>query len=72
MRFEHLEFANQTYFEHFKDSMYFSFKALKASFCFFIHACYPNSFERTGSNEIFDLNETIKSKYSNTNISIFN
>ena len=65
MRFEHLEFANQTYFEHFKDSMYFSFKALKASCCFFIHACYPSSFEKNGSNEIYELNEIIKSKYSN-------
>ena len=66
MIFEHLKIVNQTYFEHFKDSIYFSFKALKASFCFFIHAIYPDIFDNT-SNEIFDLNDIIKLKYSEVN-----
>lgn len=58
----HLEKNKQTYYEHFYDSMSYSLLAFKASFYFFIHAFIPESFQTNGSNTIFKLNDTIKSK----------
>lgn len=60
----HLEFAGQTYFEHFKDAMKYSCKALKASFCFFIHALVPDVFTQSGSKCVHELSDTIKEKYN--------
>jgi hypothetical protein len=34
--FKHLSFANQSYFQHFRDSIKYSFMSFKASFCFFV------------------------------------
>ena len=60
----HLEKNNQTYFEHFKDSMSYSGQAFKASFYFFIHGFVPETFQSNGSDTIFYLNNTIKQKYN--------
>lgn len=53
----HLEEYNITYCEHFKRSMSFAGKSLKASVIFVIHAFCPNVFTDTGSNIIKKLNE---------------
>jgi hypothetical protein len=65
--FQHLKKAKQTYFEHFVDSTYFSFLALKASFIFLIHGIYPDSFEFEGGLIIKDLHKTIEDKKSKIN-----
>lgn len=59
----HLEFAGQTYLEHFVDAMKYSGKSLKASLCFFIHALIPDTFTQSGSQCIHELSEIIKEKY---------
>jgi hypothetical protein len=61
--FKHLEFANQTYFEHFYDSIGYCGKCLKSSFYFFVHAIWPDIFQQNGSNTVRDLNNVITSKY---------
>lgn len=66
----HLEFAGQTYSEHFKDSLKYSCKALKASFYFFIHALIPDVFTQSGSNCIHELSDTIKEKYNKRTIEL--
>jgi hypothetical protein len=60
----HLDFAGQTYFEHFKDAMKYSCKSFKASFFFFIHALIPDIFTQSGSNCVHELSDTIKDKYN--------
>ncbi len=62
LNFKHLEKAKQTYFQHFLESSYFSFLALKASFIFIFHAIYPDSFEFDGGLIIKDLNKLIEDK----------
>ena len=61
--FKHLAFANQTYFEHFKDAIKYSFISLKASFVFFCHAIWPDIFIKTGSHTVHELSKTISEKY---------
>jgi hypothetical protein len=55
----HLEYAQQTYYQHFKDAMYYSSLSLKSSFYFFIHAISPNNFQTNGSDTIKELNGII-------------
>lgn len=59
----HLDFAGQTYYEHFVDAIKYSCKSFKASFFFFVHAFIPNVFTQSGSNCIHELSDTIKDKY---------
>lgn len=66
-RFVHLRFANQTYIEHMKDSLHYSWLSFKASFYFFIHAIYPDVFHHNGSDAITTINDEILEKYSNIN-----
>ena len=66
--FRHLEQVDQTYSEHFKDAMRYSWRSLKCSFKFFIHALWPDVFKTDGSREVMELNETIREK----KIDIFN
>lgn len=61
--FNHLDFANQTYFEHFCDSMKYSIKSTIASFYFFWHAIWPDIYTKSGSNIIHDLSNIIYDKY---------
>lgn len=63
--FKHLVFANQTYLEHFKDAIRYSFISLKAAVFFFCHAVWPDIFTRTGSDIIHKLSEKIYEKYHN-------
>lgn len=60
----HLQFAGQTYFEHFKDAMKYSYKSLKASFYFLVHALMPDVFTQSGSKCVHELSDTIKEKYN--------
>ena len=55
MTFNHLKHHNISYGEHFKNSMSYSFKSLKASLYFFIHAFIPDTFEDSGSKTIVKL-----------------
>ena len=59
----HLDFAGQTYSEHFVDAMKYSCKSFKASLFFFIHAFIPDLFTQSGSNCVHELSDTIKDKY---------
>lgn len=61
--FKHLVFANQTYWEHFKDAIKYSMISLKASIFFFCHAIWPDLFTRTGSDITYSLSEMIYEKY---------
>lgn len=63
-RFAHLRFANQTYTQHMKDSMHYSWLAFKASMCFLVHSFYPDVFQHNGSDLIISLNGEILEKYS--------
>ena len=62
--FNHLDFANQSYLEHFTDSIKYCGRSIKASFFFFIHAFWPDIFTQSGSNCIHNLSETIQYKYN--------
>lgn len=55
----HLQQVNQTYFQHFKHSIYYSGQSLKATFFFLIHAIFPDVFVDNGSTTIAELNTTI-------------
>jgi hypothetical protein len=57
MKFEHLDDVNQTYFGHFGHAMMYSYKSLKCSFYFFIHAIWPDCFVHHGSESIKELHE---------------
>lgn len=65
MYFNHLEQVGQTYYEHFVDSISFSFNSFKASFFFLFHAFYPDIFVKSGSNQINYLHNKIQNKYKN-------
>ena len=65
MYFKHLRNVNQTYIEHFIDSLHYFFMAYKASMYFLIHAIYPDVFTRAGSEQIRLLHEEIQDKYKN-------
>lgn len=66
----HLERANQTYSQHFKDSIYYSWLSLKSSFYFFFHAMYPNSFQSSGSDTVNHLNGILVEKLNGHKVSI--
>jgi len=61
--FEHLNFANQTYLEHFKDSIYYCIKSIESSFYFLCHAIWPDIFQQAGSDTIHHISNIIKKKY---------
>ena len=61
--FKHLEFANQSYFEHFRDSLFYCGISLKGAFYFFCHGIWPDSFQQNGSETIHDLSNIIYEKY---------
>jgi len=63
----HLEYAKQTYFQHFKDAAYYSWTSYKASFYFFLHAISPNHFQKSGSETIKSLNDILIQKYNELN-----
>ena len=61
--FKHLEFANQSYFEHFRDSLFYCGVSLKSAFYFFCHGIWPDSFQQNGSETIHYLSNIIYEKY---------
>lgn len=60
----HLEFAGQTYVQHFRDAIKYSMLSFKASICFLVHALLPNIFQHSGSDIIVGLNDEILQKYA--------
>jgi len=62
--FKHLSFANQSYFQHFRDSIKYSFMSFKASFCFFVHSIWPDIYIKSGSEIVHELSGIIKEKYN--------
>lgn len=64
----HIKETNETYFEHMKSSLGFSLKALKASFYFTIHSIFPDSFQSSGSTEIFELSSILEKKISDSSL----
>lgn len=61
--FLHLQFRRQSYFSHFRQAIKYSMLTCKASFCFFIHAIYPDVFQHTGSDIIVGINDEILQAY---------
>lgn len=62
--FKHLVFANQSYFEHFRDAMYYSWLSYKSSIYFFIHAFWPDILQFDGSHTVFKLRDILIEKYN--------
>lgn len=63
-RIDHLTFANQTYYNHMRDTLRYSWASLKSSIYFAIHAFFPNTFQHNGSDLIVALNDELLEKYS--------
>lgn len=59
----HLDFANQSYFEHFSHSMVYCGRSLKSAFYFFCHSIIPDIFIFDGSESVKKLNDDLCSKY---------
>lgn len=55
----HLQQINQTYFQHFKNALTYSFICQHASVCFVIHAFYPDVLVQTGSKLIESLHQRL-------------
>lgn len=64
----HLYFSNQTYFEHFKDSIKYSLQAFKASVYFLVHAVVPDFCVSDGSNQIHEIELSVRDKYERLNL----
>lgn len=62
IRFQHLQKINQTYLQHFKDAVSYSYVSQKASLYFILHALYPDMFMTNGSSEIAKLHEQLQKK----------
>lgn len=63
----HLYFSNQTYIEHFKDSIKYSIKSFKAGIYFLIHAFVPDLCVSSGSEEIHEIELLVRHKYEQIN-----
>jgi hypothetical protein len=61
--FKHLEEVDQTYSQHLKDAMKYSWVSFKSSFFFFFHGLVPCLYEHNGSDNVSRLNATIAQKY---------
>ncbi|NBO99436.1 MAG: hypothetical protein EBU90_04815 [Proteobacteria bacterium] len=61
--FAHLEFANQTYWQHFRASMGYSWRSFASSFYFFVHAFWPDIFQHHGSDRVVALSDELIDKY---------
>jgi hypothetical protein len=57
----HLQTANQTWFEHFKNSIGYSWKSFTACVFFTVHAFFPETFTASGSNVIKNLHKELSS-----------
>ena len=59
-RFKHLNTIKMNYNQHFKNSIYYSFTSLKASYYFLIHSIYPDIYTTSGTNTVRKLNNLIE------------
>lgn len=57
---DHPNSVNETYFEHMKMALRFSFQMLCATFACFIHAFFPFLFEHTGGKKVHCLVKMMK------------
>ncbi len=62
MNFRHLNDIRQSYIEHMRDALTYSFMAGKATICFLIHAIYPDFLVCDGSETIRSLYLLIEDK----------
>jgi len=53
----HLETVNESYFRHMFLAMGFAFSMLWGAIACFIHAIFPNTFQKTGSDIIRKLHD---------------
>ena len=60
---QHLEDAQQTYFEHMGDALSYAGKSASASAYFFIHALFPCLLTDAGSSQIGKLNQVLSAKH---------
>jgi len=65
--FKHLREVNMTYFDHMKFSLFLSFTFVKASFCAFIHAIYPDILVTSSTDTLELLNIEMKKKMLSIN-----
>lgn len=63
--FRHLIKVNQSYCQHFNEAIKYSWYAQKASWCFLLHAFYPDACETSGSMVIKELDKQIQLKSIN-------
>lgn len=63
--FKHLDFAGQTYSQHFYAAMGYSWRSMKCSFYFFWHAIWPDIFQQSGSDGIINLGDELIEKIRN-------
>ena len=59
---QHLQDTEQTYYQHWKNSMSYFCKSCKASLYFFIHAFIPCVFTSSGSDTVKELLANIESR----------
>jgi hypothetical protein len=52
---KHPESVGETYFEHMKFAILFSFKMFIGGTACFIHSIFPFVFQKTGSNHLFKM-----------------
>ncbi len=62
MVFQHLLKIKQSYFEHFKDAITYSYLSLQASIIFCIHGLYPDVLETKGGELIEKIHLRIQKK----------
>ncbi len=62
---QHLQQAKQSYTEHLKDSLHYSFISFKSAFYFLAHGINPNILTTNGSSEIYKLNHELQTKIKN-------
>jgi Family of unknown function (DUF6356) len=62
MKIKHLEDNNQTYKQHMKDALKYSFASLRASWYFLVHALVPSLYTKEGSSTINELDKQLEQK----------
>jgi hypothetical protein len=67
----HLQIANQTYFQHFKDSMKYCYISMSCAFYFFCHAIHPDIYVDSGSKTIKELYQILNKKVKLEDESIY-
>ena len=56
---EHPDSVGETYLEHMRSALSFSFTMARSAACCVVHAFLPFLFKRTGSNAVHELSKTM-------------